>query len=159
MNIFNTVEVIDMGIEQEKKRRDFYGLAADKFTDEKIRELFTRLKEWEEIHIKKFTEIRNGVQEFETTPSYSGELEDYMNSLVDDRLYGKVSVSEFSKNIKTPLSAVSYALGFEKDAILFFGEIMPYVDEANKDKIEELISEEKKHVIYLTQLKRELEDK
>ena len=155
-NLFNAAEVMDMGIEKEKKRRDFYGLAAEKFDSKDMKELFTKLRDWEESHIKKFTDIKNGIKESEATSSYPGELEDYMKSLVDDVLYKQVSADEFSKNVKTLLSAIQYGLGFEKDAILFFREMSPYMGKANKDAVEKLIDEEKQHIVYLTELKRKM---
>lgn len=156
-NLFNAAEVMDMGIEKEKKRRDFYGLVAEKFSDKPMKDLFAKLRDWEETHIKKFTEIRDGVKEPEATDSYSGELRDYIKSLVDDKLYKEVSADSFGKNVKTPVSAIQYGIGFEKDAILFFGEMLPFVGAANKDAVQKLIDEEKQHIVYLTELKRKLE--
>ncbi|MBU1061198.1 MAG: hypothetical protein KJ952_00535, partial [Candidatus Omnitrophica bacterium] len=115
-----------------------------------------QLRDWEEAHIKKFTEIRKSVKELEATDSYPGELADYMDSLVDDTLYKEVSPSEFSKNVKDKLSAIQYGIGFEKDAILFFREMLSFIASSNKDAIQKLIDEEKKHVVYLTELKRKV---
>jgi len=42
---FNAVEVIDMGIKKEEKRRDFYGYAAEKFQEKDMKELFTKLRD------------------------------------------------------------------------------------------------------------------
>ncbi|MDP2912550.1 MAG: ferritin family protein [Candidatus Omnitrophota bacterium] len=153
-NVFNAAEVIDMGIEKEKKRRDFYALASRKFKDRKMKELFTRLTEWEEAHIKKFTDIRNSVEEYEIAESYQGEFESYIKSLVDDKLYKQVSPGQFGKSVKTPLQAIQYGIGFEKDAILFFGELIGYMPPIHVEKIKELIDEERKHLIYLSELKR-----
>ena len=153
-NLFNAAEIIDMGIEKEKKRRDFYALVAEKFKEKDIKDLFTKLSNWEEEHIKKFTEIRKTIKESEATESYPGELAAYCKALIDDKLYSKVSPQEFSKNIKDPLSVIQYGIGFEKDAILFFREVQPYMGEANKDAVEALINEEKQHIIYLAELNK-----
>lgn len=156
-NVFNTAEVIDMGIEKEKKRRDFYALVAKKFDDKDMKELFSRLRDWEEAHIKKFTEIRNSIEESETIESYSGELETYMKSLVDDKLYREVSGGAFGKSVKTPIQAIRYGMGFEKDAILFFVELLKYTTPVHTGKIVELVNEEKKHLIYLADLEKKFE--
>lgn len=156
-NIFNAAEVIDMGILKEKKRRDFYGLAASRFKAKDMKDLFTRLKAWEEEHIQKFTAIRESVEDMEIEESYQGEFEAYMRAMVDDKLYKQVSPKLFSGNVKTPLAAIRYGIGFEKDAILFFSELLQYMTAYHKEKIEELIGEEKKHLIYLAELKRKYE--
>lgn len=152
-NIFNAAEIIDMGIEKEKKRRDFYGLVAQEFNEKDMRELFTRLKNWEEEHIKKFTDIRNSVEDQEIAESYEGEFSAYIKAAVDDMLYEQVSPQAFSKNVKSPLSAIEYGMGFEKDAILFFTELLKYMTPRHIEKVQQLIDEEKKHLVYLAELK------
>lgn len=158
-NVFNAAEVIEMGIAKEKKRRDFYGLVATKFKDKGMRELFSNLRDWEEAHIKKFSSIRDSVRQDEITESYQGEFGAYMRALVDDKLYNQISPANFAKNVKTPLSAIQYGLGFEKDAILFFGELLNHMEPVFRDKVLELINEEKQHIIYLTELKRKIDKK
>jgi rubrerythrin len=157
MNVFNAAEVLDIGIEKEVKRRDFYGLAAEKFSDKEMKDLFTHLRDWEDAHIKKFSEIRKGVEQDETAESYPGELESYMKALVDDRLYSETSQENFSRNVKSPLDAIKYGMGFEKDAILFFTELLPAIDPDSRGKVHSLIDEEKLHLVYLSELKRKYE--
>ena len=154
-NVFNAAEVIDMGIEKEKKRRDFYALCAETFKDKKLKDLFSQLRDWEGEHIKKFTDIRNSVEESEVAENYQGEFEAYIKSLVDDMLYNQVSPKEFSRNVQTPLSAIAYGMSFEKDAIIFFTELLQFMTHHHREKIEELINEERKHLIYLAELKKD----
>lgn len=153
-NIFNISEVIDMGIEKEKKRRDFYGRVSETFTEPDMRKLFSRLRDWEDEHIKKFETIRDSVKIDESQESYKGELAEYMKALVDDVLYKEVSANEFAKNVKGPGSAIQYGIGFEKDAILFFNELLKYMEPVHTEKVQILIDEEKKHIIYLAELKK-----
>lgn len=156
MNIFNISEIVDMGIEKEKKRRDFYGLVAERFAGKDMKELFSMLRDWEKEHIKKFTEIRNSIKDIRETESYDGELDSYMRVLLDDKLYNDVFPAKFNANVKTPLDAISYGIGFEKDAIIFFNEIMNYTVDARKGVVKKLIEEEKQHIVYLAALKEKL---
>ena len=153
-NVFNAAEVIDLGIEKERKRRDFYGYVALNFKEKDMTDLFSRLRDWEETHIKKFSEIRDTLEESEATESYPGELVSYVKATVDDILYKQVSPGWFSKNVRAPITAIEYGIGFEKDAILFFGELLKYMAPYHNEKVRELIDEEKKHLIYLTELKQ-----
>jgi len=152
-NVFNAAEVIDMGIEKERKRRDFYGLAAASFKEKDMKDLFSRLRDWEEAHIKKFTEIRDSIEESEAAESYQGEFASYIRAAVDDMLYDQISAGWFAENVKSQITAIQYGMGFEKDAILFFNELLKYMTPYHKEKVEELIGEEKKHLIYLSELK------
>ena len=156
-NVFTAAEIIDMGIVKEKKRRDFYGYAADKFKEKDMKELFSRLRDWEDEHIKKFTEIRNSIEESETSESYTGEFASYVKATIDDILYEQISQEWFAKNVTSELSAIQYGMGFEKDAILFFGELLKYMNPYHKEKVQELIDEEKKHLVYLSELRKKYE--
>ncbi|MCX5679995.1 MAG: ferritin family protein [Candidatus Omnitrophica bacterium] len=153
-NVFNITEVIDMGIEKEKKRRDFYGRVSESFKEDDMKKLFARLRDWEDEHIKKFAAIRDTVNIDESQESYKGELAEYMRALVDDILYSQVSEKEFTRNVKSPKAAIQYGIGFEKDAILFFNELLKYMEPIHTEKVRILIEEEKKHIIYLAQLRK-----
>ena len=76
--------------------------------------------------------------------------------ILDDISPANKQVSEewFAVNVKEPLTAIQYGIGFEKDAILFFNELMTYMMPPHKEKIGELVEEEKKHLIYLSELKK-----
>lgn len=153
-NVFNAAEVIDLGIEKERQRRDFYAYVAEKFKDKDMKELFTRLRDWEETHIKKFTQIRDSLEESEVTETYEGEFLSYLKATVDDILYKQISPEWFSKNVSASLVAIKYGIGFEKDAILFFNELLRYMNPNHEEKVQALIEEEKKHLLYLTELKK-----
>ncbi|MDD5254543.1 MAG: ferritin family protein [Candidatus Omnitrophica bacterium] len=153
MDILHISEIVDIGIEKEKKRRDFYAQAAEHFPQPELRELFIRLKDWEDMHIRKFTEIRQTLGNGESAESYPGELSLYMQSLVDDRLYQEVSAAGFKKNVSSPEEAIRYGITFEKDAVLFFTELKNYCAQAHRGIIDKLIDEEKQHIVYLSELR------
>lgn len=158
MSIFNIAEVVDMGIEKEKKRRDFYARAAENFRDnQRLGELFLKLRDWEEEHIRKFSDLRENIKE-EPFESYPGELSKYIQTLVDDKLYQEVTAGYFAENVTTPTEALNYGISFEKDAILFFRELQPYVGAKANEAIRTLIDEEKKHLVFLSELKKKLKD-
>ena len=141
-NVFTAAEIIDMGIVKEKKRRDFYGYVADSFRDKDMKELFGRLRDWEGEHIKKFIEIRDSSETYEIGETYEGEFGEYIRFVVDDMLYKQVSKTWFAKNVKQPLIAIRFGIGFEKDAILFFSELLKYMTGPHKEKIAMLVEEE-----------------
>jgi len=156
MNVFSISEIVDLGIEKEKKRRDFYAMVSQHFDDKDMKELFVKLKNWEEEHIKKFSEMRDAIKEPKETDSYKGEMDAYMQALVEDKLYSQVSPGNFKNNVKTQMDAISYGIGFEKDAILFFNEMVKYTADSRKEIVEKLIGEEKKHIVYLALLRQKL---
>lgn len=156
-SILQPAEIVEIGIEKEKKRRDFYAIAADHFKDDsELAELFGRLRDWEEEHIKKFGEIRDQVSKAQYTESYAGETESYMRALIESELYNEVTPEAFAEKIKTPADALDMGIRFEKDAILFFNGLSRFIDEKSKKITDQLITEEQQHMLYLFNKKKDL---
>ncbi|MFH1767723.1 MAG: ferritin family protein [Candidatus Omnitrophota bacterium] len=157
MKIFSAVEIVDIGIEKEKKRKDFYARVCERFDRQDIKDLFAKLRDWEQNHIEKFTQIREGLAELDLVESHPEELSGYMQALVDDKSHSDVGTEEFVVKIKTAEDAINYAIVFEKDAILFFNEMIPYVPAKNRGVIGQLVNEEKQHIIYLSDLRKKIQ--
>lgn len=158
-NILQPAEIVEIGIEKEKKRREFYAIAAEHFKDiAELEKLFSRLRDWEDEHIKKFTEIREHVSKAQYAESYPGETEAYMKALIESELYDEVTPEAFAAKIKTPADALDMGIRFEKDAILFFNGLARFVDEKSKKIAGTLVEEEQQHMLYLFDKKRDLTD-
>jgi rubrerythrin len=156
-NILQPAEIVEIGIEKEKKRRDFYAVAAEHFKDHaELADLFGRLRDWEEEHIKRFQEIREHVSKAQYTESYPGETESYMKALIDSELYDEVNPEVFAQKVKTPTDALDMGIRFEKDAILFFNGLSRFVDDKSRKIAEKLIEEEQEHMLYLFNKKKEI---
>ncbi len=152
-SIFNMAEVVDIGIEKEKRRRDFYGAVASSTPEADMKELFARLSDWEEDHVRKFQSIREKIDEEEPVESFQGEEAEYMKALVDDQLYRDVSPEELAARLRTPIAAIEKGIDFEKDAILFFRGLGVFLAPPRKKVIDELVREEQKHLVYLSRLR------
>lgn len=156
-NILQPAEIVEIGIEKEKKRRDFYAMCAENFKGQReLYDLFKKLYEWEVEHVRRFTEIRDGVSKSQYAESYPGETEAYMKALVESDLYADLSTKKFSEQVRTPADALEKGMGFEKDAILFFSGLAPFVDSKSREVVEKLIEEEKQHLLFLFNMKKQL---
>ena len=60
------------------------------------------------------------------------------------------------KEMGNPGSAIRIALSFEKDAILFFHELLNVTREEGKMSVEMVIAEEREHIRRILELKEEL---
>lgn len=157
MAILQPSDIVEIGIEKEKKRRDFYAIAAEQFAGRpELATLFGKLRDWEEGHIRKFEKIRETVAGGNYAESYPGEIEEYMQAVVDDDLYRDLSPESFAASIKTPAEALDKGIGFEKDAILFFGALSNFLDKKSKEVVDELIAEEQQHMVQLFEMKKKL---
>jgi len=152
-SIFNMAEVVDIGIEKEKSRRDFYEAVALLTTEGDMKDLFRKLADWEEEHVRKFESIRDGIDEVEPPESYEGEEAAYMQALVNDQLYRDISPRELAEKLRDPLEAIARGIEFEKDAILFFRSLGIFLSPSRQGIINELVREEQEHLVYLSRLR------
>ncbi len=106
MNVLKIVDIVDIGIEKEKAREKFYDRVAQTFEDSELKDLFTKLRDWEAAHVKKFQTIRGSLKELDSVESYPGELKGYMHALLDDKLYLDVTEEDFNTNVKSALDEI-----------------------------------------------------
>jgi len=156
MEKYSLQEIIDMTLEKEKMRRDFYLEAAKRFNKQIIKDLFLELSEWEAMHVQKVDELKSKLEGTELIESYAGDLQAYFRSVVDSELYEASSMEDFVKGIKDEKEAIDWAISFEKDAVLFFNEFLALSNLSERGMIEKLRDEEKNHIMYLARLKENL---
>lgn len=156
MNVLKLVDVLNIGVEKEMARARFYHQAAQKHGDTPAGLLFQQLAGWEGEHIKLFSEIRDALNMHSAQEQYPGEMATYMAAFTDQALNLNLENTLLADTSVSLDQLIKSAIGFEKEAILFFMEILPYVQGKDTSLIERLISEEKQHVVYLVELQRTL---
>ncbi len=152
--IFNMAEVVDIGIEKEKARRDFYRAAAEASPEGEAKELFGKLAGWEDDHVRQFEAIRAGLDEQEPPESYPGEEAKYIQALVADQLYRDTTAEKLAAEATGSRAAIDRGIEFEKDAILFFRSLGLFLSPDRREIIERLVGEEKGHLVYLLDLRK-----
>ena len=159
MSVFRISDIMEMGIEKEKKRRDFYSKLSKIYKDPRLVKLFGDLARWEEEHVEKFTQIKDSLGNMqETKESYEGELMNYIEAYIDNKLYYEIDSDKFHEKVKLPDDALTMAMHFEKDAIIFFTELFNFVAPEHKPNIKKLIDEEKQHLLYLYNMRKSLKN-
>jgi rubrerythrin len=113
--------------------------------------------EEEDRHVESFEQIRDSLSPEETlSDEYSEDMEAYMDSVVDDRLYSEIDSKEFVQNAINANTVFSLSIGFEKDAILYFKEFLPFLTESDRKVVVELIEQEKGHIRKLAHLRQQM---
>lgn len=155
---FGVCEIIEMGIEIEKNGRDFYAALAHRTHDPALAELFTLLGKEEAKHISAFGAIREAVRACEKERT-SDEYFAYMNALAGRHVFiheGKGN--DIASKVTGPGEALDTALSFEMDSIVFFEGMRDAVPPASRHIVEELIAQEKQHVVKLNEMKKGVSD-
>ncbi len=155
--VFTAREIAEAAVEKEMKRRDFYANVTKLSTNPEMTRLFEFLTAEEDRHVATFVKIRDGVPVEEVRPEeYDADMEAYMDSVVEDRLYSKIGSEDFVQKAIDAKDVFRLAIALEKDAILFFWEFLPYVNDMDKKVVRTLMDEEKGHIRMLWKLKQQL---
>jgi len=155
-NVFGGSEIVEMGIQIEKNGKDFYDTLINQSKNKKAKEIFNYLAKEEEKHIAVFQKILDSAQKYEPPESYPGEYFAYMNALASDYVFTqKDKGNEIAKKTKNDKEAIELGIKFEKDSILFYEGMKKVVPERQQNIIDELIAQEKSHLLKLSELKAE----
>jgi rubrerythrin len=156
---FNTDELMELAIQIEKNGKEYYALMTAKSENPKVKEVFEYLGKEEQSHLENFIKIQAQMAEnqseepFEIAAEYNTpEMFEYLNALSDGRVFPNLlSHAEIANEINTDEQAVYHAIGFEKDTVLFFQEILGILGPADQNRalVEELIRQEKIHIARL----------
>ncbi len=147
MEKFSIREVIEEAVQTEKLGYQFYTEMAERFKkDNGLNKLFSTLATKELRHEKSFRELLDIIKDQE--PTNWEEAEQYLRAIVESEFFlGRLGSLPSMENVKTVKEAVNFALGFEKETLLYFYWIRDAVKE--KEVVGEIINEERSHIMWL----------
>ena len=162
--VFNADEVFEMAIRIEKNGAAFYRKAAGLQSDTKNQKFLESLANMEDQHQKTFTELRTTLTEKEKTPKVfdpHDEVSRYLGAMADTMGgEGSPSVADSLTGDETLEEILRIAVGLEKDSILFYLGLKDMIpQQSGKDRIGEIIREERRHVFQLSNLLEKLKTK
>ncbi len=156
MNKYSIAEIMEMAVQTERLGYQFYSSMSDTFKkNADLHRLFTTLAAKEKIHEKTFAELKEIVTKSGPEPSQWEDVSDYLRAFVESEYFlGRGKALPSLERVKTAPDAVSFALGFEKETLLYYMELRSIVRE--KKVMDEIINEEKSHIVWLERLKSSL---
>jgi rubrerythrin len=149
MNKYSIDEIMEMAIRTETLGYQFYTSMAEKFRkDDGLARLFATLASKERVHEKTFTGLKATVARQGAEPVEWEEVSNYMRAFVESEFFlGRGKALPSMDHVKTVKDAVMFAIGFEKETLLYFYELRNVVKE--KEIVDEVINEEKSHIRWL----------
>jgi len=150
MNIFEPREIIEFAIQIEIKGERFYTIAAGKFSDKKVKLLFTNLAGQEHEHKSKFESILGRIKGNELPVKFDDEYYEYLQAYTKGKIFDKKL-----PKIKKPIDAIKFALDVEGNSILFYNDAKKFVLADEKTIIDDIIEQERQHFVRLSRLLKE----
>lgn len=146
-------ELIEIAIQIEACGEAFYDAALKHLKDARIRAVFTFLRDEEKRHAALFEELLSQLTDASAEWRLSDDYVTYMRALAENRVFpdpeaARAAVAELADEA----DAVRFAVGFEKDTILFLYEMRPMIRAKDRDVVDRLIAEEQRHVRTLSGL-------
>jgi rubrerythrin len=156
MENFSIAEIIGQAIQTEVLGHQFYTQMADKFhSDEDLNTLFLDLAQKELAHKELFSSLLDLVDVSAYTAEEWEEISHYMRAIVESEFFlGKHKSLTGMERLNTVSEAVKFAIGFEKDTLLYFMELRDIV--AQKSLLDRIIDEERSHIRWLSLFNRNL---
>jgi len=154
MGNYSINEVLEMAIQTEKLGYQFYRGMADKFVkDAGLSNLFNTLASKEQSHERTFANLKDMADRNGAEPVQWEEVTNYMRAFVESEFFlGNSKSLPMMDHLRTAQDAVKFALGFEKETLLYFMELRTIV----KDKalMDAVIDEEKSHIVWLDKFRK-----
>ncbi len=151
MERFSLREALEQAIQTEKMGYEFYRTIAEKFkNNSEMKNLCGTLAEKERMHEKKFSDLMGSVTE--AGEADWEEVSKYLRAIVESEFFlGREKSLPSLSHVKHVADAVRFALGFEKETLLYFYGIRDLIRE--KDVLSQIIEEEKSHIVWLGKLR------
>ena len=157
-HFFKASELVELAILIERNGEEFYSSLKKSTQNENAREVFSYLAGEEKKHIAIFQNLLQPLEKYQPIESYPGEYEGYTKAMADSHVFTKKDTGkDLAQKIKTPLEAIDVAMRFEKDSILFFESMRQFIPNAEHKTVDELINEERDHIVKLKELKEIME--
>lgn len=156
MAILSASEVLEFAVKVEENGERFYRSVADRFQETAPKQMFNLLAAEEKKHRETFTKLSHGAQQETPRPGYPDEYEAYLQAYADTLIFTDSALKKEVERITTVKEACEFGIRKELDSILYYQEIKNFVPENERDSLDSIIAEERRHFIKLTELKREL---
>jgi len=148
---FNEIEAAKIAQNMESSGLAFYQQAAAKTRNPKVRETFLQLVEDEKEHLETFEELEETLQARRSAGAgYTDdpELGAYIDRLLQTQVFcDKCAVNKMADIAADDCQALAVAMQAERDAIIFYHEMLNFVDSKEaRDAFDWILKEERGHL-------------
>jgi len=155
--MFDPSEVFQLAVRIEENGERFYRKMAEKFDDAEVKELFNFLANEEIGHKKFYNELLKEFKTYEPPTEHATEYYEFISSYADEVMFNSKDFDESIDSITDIISALNFAIDSELHAVLYFSEMKRMVSQDKRDIIDNIIEEERKHFVKLSNMKRQRE--
>jgi len=149
-------EILQFAIRMEENGERFYREAAAMSSENRVKDLFSKLATEETVHKASFEGLLSKAGLFDPPESYPGEYLAYFYNYIDSKVFFTPENKASLSGTFDIINALDFAIQRELDAVLFYQELKPFVPVADNAAIDAIIEEERKHFAQLSAIKKNL---
>ncbi len=154
VKMFSSADLLEMAIHLEEEGEKFYKMFESKVENDELKRLFSYLAVQEHAHAITFKEIYREIEKEGFVSAYPDEeANKYLHAWVDSQVFidwdGLTKKTVWNKE-----EVLDLAIRLEKDSLLFYYEIEPFIPEKDRKILSEIIKQEKNHLYQLTEFKK-----
>jgi rubrerythrin len=160
---FNEVEAVKIAQNMEKQGLEFYEAAAKGAAGLSARDTFLQLAEDEKKHLARFGELEEELQaKRREGPGYTDneDIAAYVAHLLQIQVFHEEGdVARLARQMKSDYEALGVGMRAERDAILFYQEMIDLVDsKVAREAFSRILAEEREHLRILGDRSEHCED-
>lgn len=154
MALFNMRDIFAVAIKIEERGETFYREVARRVTQESVQKLFTQLANDEVEHKRIFNQMAQQLGEHNLAQDAQKEFLSYLEAFSESLIFEEPDKLPYDVQQAFDLQrAVLYAIEKELDSVLFYKEVKEMVPASEQGLLDQIISEERRHVVNLSWLK------
>ena len=149
--MFTAHEILDLAIQLEENGEAVYREAAGQAKNADIRELLLWMAEEEVKHTRWFTELKQEIESRSVNPFMEEMSRKVFGGILGDKSFSHREVN-FAKIDRTE-DLIKIFIEFEKDTVLFYETLIPFIEDDNTlHYVTKIIAEENNHIKKLHEL-------
>ena len=156
MTTYNWNEIMQFALAIEDNGERFYRQLEQQVDGVELKQFFRRMANEEVGHGRVFADLIARWQDHEPEVEQPEEYYAYLRAFVDNVAFSPERFEEVLASVKEPLTAVRFAKQREQDTVHFYLELKELVPPADRDLVEEIVREERRHFVRLTEIETEL---
>jgi rubrerythrin len=156
MSTFKPSEVFQIAMKIEDNGETFYRHAGSVIDDTEMKKMFGFLADEEVKHKEAFEGMLSKIEHYEPPERYPGEYYAYLRAYAEGLVFSPEKLKAEMAKVTDVAGAVDFAIQREIESILYYLEARGLVPESQRDKIDRILDEERRHYLKLVKVKKNL---
>ncbi|MFH1314367.1 MAG: ferritin family protein [Candidatus Eisenbacteria bacterium] len=156
MDTFKASEVLRVAMKIEENGERLYRHATTLAGDTETKDFFGFLADEETKHKKTFEAMLSKAEHYQPSETYPGEHLVYLRAYADNIIFSPDKVEKEIAGLTDVDSVLEFGIQREIESILYYLETRNLVPDSQREQIDKIIDEERRHYLRLVDVRKNL---